>query len=61
MSALELEEERRSQYALVTELSELTSVLKENTLEMNRTVLQQNKVQPSTARYMAYECINFLS
>lgn len=45
MSALELEEERRNQYALVTELSELTSVLKENTLEMSRAVIQQNKVK----------------
>ena len=44
MSALELEDERRSQAALMGELSELSSVLKENTLEMHQAVREQNKV-----------------
>lgn len=44
ISALELEEEMKCQNELIAELSDLSSVLKENILEMRHTVSEQNKV-----------------
>ena len=62
MSALEMEEERRSQVALVSELAELTSVLRENTLEMSRAVVTQNKVHSTSSRlYLLYYASNALN
>jgi hypothetical protein len=44
LSAKELEAEQRTQALLVNELSELTSMLKESTLDINKAVNLQNIV-----------------
>jgi hypothetical protein len=44
ISAQELDEEKRNQAALTAELAELTGILKEATLQMNRSVVEQNQV-----------------
>ncbi len=44
MYTRELEDEQRNQTVLVKELSDLTSVLKETTIDINAAVNIQNKV-----------------
>jgi hypothetical protein len=47
LSAQELEAEQRTQALLVNELTELTSMLKESTLDINKAVNLQNIVSTS--------------
>jgi hypothetical protein len=51
ISIKELEEEKRTQQNVIHELTELTAILKENTIAMSETVLDQNMVWSRSLSY----------
>ena len=57
MYTKELEDEQKTQTALLQELSELTSILKDTTLDIHSTVKMQNTVR---VNLMVNESVHFV-
>jgi len=51
LSAQEVEQQEAEHNLLIRELSQLTQTLKESSLQINKTVLHQNKVSTNSTRW----------
>jgi hypothetical protein len=60
ISTQEIEEEKRAQALLTAELVGLTGILKQATIQMNNTVVEQNMVRSHAFLNVFYSTVEFL-